>query len=183
MKVKLCLLWCLLPLIASAAIYKSVDKHGNITFSDQPQQNSRQFQIGPAQGFDSPPQKQNISAAKNTDVKKSSAVQHSYSSLKISSPENNAIFYMGRDSIDVSAMVTPSLQAGDEAVLQVDGQAVSTIAGPTENLKLRLTTITAGKHSMVVEIRSQGSNGKALKTSNRITYYVLVHHHKPVIKP
>lgn len=82
---------------------------------------------------------------------------------------------MGTGPIAVTATLTPSLQAGDEAVLLYDGVAQSPITGPAANLSFSITDYAPGKHSIAVEVYQTGKEKKVLKTSNSVTFYVLVH--------
>lgn len=167
----LSLMLILLPLVTSAAIYQSVDKNGNTTFSDQPSENSKTVELGSATTYDAPPlpvEQSTATSIQPTEIDNN--VQ--YTALVLASPLNNSTFWQGGSAIAVQAKITPALQSGDEAVLLYDGQALSSVIETSDNLSFTIDTYNVGKHTIAVEVRRKN---KAIKTSNSINFYVLAH--------
>lgn len=172
------LLLLLLPTLSLAAIYKSIDKQGNVTFSDQPVgKDVQRVDLSPATSYNQQPHsapsqqlKENNSTA---EPKPQDTKQVQYTNLKITSPENNSsVWFGGANTLNVSVDIEPGLQAGDSAVLVYDGQDKGNVQGPASSLSFTLEGYTPGKHSILVSIRR---NNKAIKTSSLVTFYVLVH--------
>ncbi len=162
-----------LPLVLSAAIYKSVDKKGNAVYSDQPDSTATEVNLGPVQSY-----QQSAVAPKPAETTQSNAPEKpkaiQYTKLEIVSPATNGTFWLGDGAIAVNAVIEPGLQMGDEAVLLYDGQAMSPITDPATDLTFSLAEYNPGKHTLSVAVRHAGSD-KILKTSNSVTFYVLVH--------
>ena len=175
------ILLCLLPMLVSAAIYKSVDKDGNVIFSDQPQGHSTErVDLPPVTSYGEEQQNNNSANAQtDANAKKSSDSEKksvNYTSLALADPANNAtIWYGGDNTLTVTARSQPSLQSGDQASLLYDGQSVASVDGPSDSLSFTLSNYTPGKHTLAVSISRAG---QTIKTSDAITIYVLVHHNK-----
>jgi len=161
-----------LPLSATAAIYKSVDKNGDVNFSDQPASHATVVNLPKAQTY----QSLVSTTAKDKSINKIAQKiipSLDYTQLTLQKPANNSTVWLGSNSsILVQADLKPGLQAGDTAQLLLDDKIVQSFDGPQTSLRFALKEYTLGKHSVAVQIlRAE----KVLKTSNTIGFFVLLH--------
>ncbi len=175
MRYLLIIIFGLMPLLATAAIYKSIDKDGNVKFSDQPTDSSKRVQLPEVQTYGQ--SQQPASAAQQPqEVKKTKTVNSTpYTMLTITRPANNNTFWLGGSPISVDVNIQPALQEGDQAELVLDGQSMLPITGPSNNVSFTLTDYTAGRHTISVKITKADAPNTVVKTSNSVMFNVLAH--------
>lgn len=104
---------------AFAEIYRTVDKDGVVTYSDQPTVKAEVINLPPANISSSgTPSALNNPADKNVVSSKSS-----YQLFTISEPKDNATF-QNAESISVTAEIQPALIKGDMMQLIMDGMPI-----------------------------------------------------------
>jgi hypothetical protein len=168
---------CLLPMVTLAVIYKSVDKRGNVSFSDQPVgKNVQRVDLPPTTTYNQPYNKQTLDNSSEQSVQQTQEQQIQYTQLNITNPANNSTIWYGvTEKLTVRVTIQPSLQTDDQAVLLYDGQAQKPIKGPMSNLNFTIQSYKPGKHSLKVEIRR---NNNVVKSSSLVAFYVLIRNKK-----
>ncbi len=165
MKHLLILLLCtLLGMTASAQVYRVVDEHGNVTFTDKPPADAEPVDIRQpntstppnASAFPERPSK----AADDADA--SSAYR-----VSITAPANETIIPRGPGNFSVSASVSPALGSSDKLQLLLDGQPRQE---PQTATTWALTNVFRGEHRLTVAVISK--DGKQLATSEPVTVFV-----------
>lgn len=162
----LCLL-VLLPQVAAAQIFKSVDEQGNVTFSDTPPSSgpSEQIEVRQTNRTPAPAVIEPLTPEPDAAAEEEAAVAYS---LAITSPDNETTIAMGPGNFSVSAAVEPALQQGALLQLYIDG----TPSGePQASGTWALTNVFRGAHDLTVAVVD--SRGERLAESAAVRVYVL----------
>ena len=152
----------LLPVGLSAeTVYKSVDKDGSISFSDQPSANSEKLEINkaPAVNF----RKIEMPAR---PAQQASKGKGEYQSLAIQQPSNEATVRDNQGNVTVDIGVLPALDKGHVIALEMDGKKLGETSGATFKLK----KIERGAHQLLARIIDQ--EGNVLLSSDPVTFYL-----------
>ena len=160
-----------MPADAASRIYKTVDKHGNVVFTDVPPAEDKQaaeVQLGAGNSFKSDdarvtaPAPDSEPAPAGTD---SAPMEARYSAAEIVSPANDEALRSNVGTVSVQVRVQPSLQPGHRLRLLVDDipQMISP-AGTT------LSGINRGTHTLVLEVVDAG--GPTLYRGAQSTFHL-----------
>lgn len=162
----LCLL-VLLPQLVTAQIFRSVDEHGNVTFSDTPPNSgpSEQIEVRQTNRTPAPAVIENLEPAADTAPEEAAAVAYS---VAITSPENDTTIAMGPGNFSVSAAVEPALGQGGLLQLFIDG---APSGEPQAGGTWALTNVFRGAHDLTVAVVD--SEGVRLAESAAVRVYVL----------
>lgn len=141
-------------------IYRSVDRHGNVIFSDQPAENSEDSEEVHLRTPNAVPMKKVVlpDAESEKDEPESAPV---YSSLAITSPEPESTIRNPQEPVRVAVDLKPSMQSEDRLVLFDNGVAQADMA---MNVSIR------GTHTLVVKVL--GPKGEVRITSAPVQVYV-----------
>jgi len=166
---------CLLLLCSftlQAALYKGVDKEGNVTYSDKPFVNSKKITLPPITVVSEPkiPAAAEGSAAseKAENEKNKADKETKYTHLQISSPKNKQTIW-NSPKLNVTLASRPALNAknGDYFQLLIDGKAV---VRRSPNTTIQLGYIDRGEHKLQAIIRNR--HGQVVKRSKIIIIYI-----------
>jgi hypothetical protein len=159
----LVLLFCL-PLMVAAQVYKSVDKNGNMVFSDKPPtdgSSSEKLSSGGTNTLAPPPQ-----VHRPAPVIKEKNIEYKVAIIEPTQDTTIPIGYVG--NFLVNAEVTPALPSGASAQLQMDNVA----AGQSQSaLSWTLNNTFRGTHILTVTITD--SKGSTLAVSDPRTVHVM----------
>jgi hypothetical protein len=150
-----------------AEIYKYTDENGKSVFSDRPPAQSQsgsvlEVEVGPTNLSNPPP---NIPKP----IKESSDPELSVTySTTITSPSEGTTVPMGPGDFVVAARLSPPMEAGEFALLEIDGAA---IGEPQKDNIWQLRNINRGEHQ--ITIKRQTAAGKVLDVSASVAVYVL----------
>ncbi len=153
----------LLPVLAQAEIYKSVDAEGNTVYTDKQDPKAEEF-IPPSMNAIQMPKL----APKEDPVEKPAA--HSYKELSIVSPSDQQTLRTSSGPVSVQLQVRPELMEGDSISIIIDG---SVVVKKTRQLAVTLPGIDRGTHQLSAIIKS--SKGKTLKSSKPVTFFLKQH--------
>ena len=171
------LLAVVVPLIyivqASAGnVFKTVDEHGNVTYTDQPPANGKatKVQLGPVNT-----QKAVVPPAPPEPPEKSEdeSEEVDYSSARITQPAENTTVPPGQLDVVVQIGLKPQLQAGHLVRLYHNDRRQG---GATSTTTYSLTNLIRGEHQVRAEII--GSNGKIKARTQTVTFFVKRYHPK-----
>jgi hypothetical protein len=167
MRTALLCLFLLLPQPGTAQIYKTVDEHGNVSFSDTPPPNgpSEQIRLRETNSTPAPAIVEPLQPAQPTAAEEAAAVAYS---VVITSPANETTIPMGPGNFSVNATVEPSLEQGGLLQLYVDG---SPSGNPQSSNTWMLTNVFRGAHDLTVA--AVDGNGNRLAESAPVRVYVL----------
>ncbi|WP_303760372.1 DUF4124 domain-containing protein [Alcanivorax jadensis] len=144
----------------SAKIYRSVDKNGNVIFSDQPPGDGGASEEVHLRTPNAVPMEQVKLPRVDPQPAEKEQFQ-GYVSLVITSPEPESTIRNPQEPVPVVADLKPSLQDGDRLVLFDNGEAQ---AG------MELNTVIRGTHSLVVKV--VGPDDEVLISSEPVQVYV-----------
>ncbi len=158
----------LLSTVCSAEVYRSVDKEGNVVFSDTPSEHAEPITIDVAPSY-SPPTFEPLQTDVQTE--KEPAIPVPAYQISITSPVQNQTF-QNPESITVKVNIKPNLSAqrGDKLVFKLDGVSVTE---PQTQPSAALQNIDRGSHIVLAQIVDK--NGKVLKSSKSVLFHVQRH--------
>lgn len=147
--------------VTTAAIYKTVDKHGNTVYTDNPPANQ------PAETVELP----SLNTQPPVSVQQRSRTTQSHAATRyqvsINAPAPGAQIPMGQHEIPVSVELSPALQDGDYLQVLLNG---TPFGGVFYSPQIVLTEVYRGEHSLQVGVFSQ--DGEELARSESVTLYV-----------
>ena len=135
----------LLPLAASAQVYKSVDADGRLIYTDRPIENSTKLDLPLA--TDAAP---TDATPPSADWPADSGFLGSYSSFEIVSPADDTTVQNPARELALSLLLTPPLQDGHRLRVQVDGVDVEGDLG--KRTQIRLTGLALGSHRIQAQV-------------------------------
>ncbi|TDI90984.1 MAG: DUF4124 domain-containing protein [Chloroflexi bacterium] len=141
------LLGALGTVTASAEIFRTVDEHGNVVFTDIPppgNQASESVTVNPVNTF-SVPTPAATAPPPEADVPE---VAH-YESLTIVAPANDATVRENAGNVTVAVALDPPLRAGDRLVLYMDGDESPV---PARGSSFQLENVDRGTHTIGVRV-------------------------------
>ena len=158
----------------SAEIYKTVDKDGNVVFTDVPTgDRSESVELQKTSEYTPVVQDQTSSASGlkrrrslDDDEYEEETVEITYSSLSITSPEDDAYFRNNAGNVTVAIQSSPELASTHQYELWMDGKKVKRSAQSA----ITLPNIDRGTHTLAVRI--VGEQGEVLMESDPSTFHL-----------
>jgi hypothetical protein len=157
----LLLLTALLPAANAADVYRSVDKNGNVVFSDKPSEGAKKIEIPDAQTLKAP----SASLSKGKPPPEQPGPR--YSQVAITQPGNDQALRQNNGDITIHIAVSPSLKSGDVISLDMDGKEVA--SGTTTTIALK--NVDRGTHTLQARVMSEG--GQTWVSSDPVTFHLL----------
>lgn len=157
----LVLLTVLLPAANATEVYRSVDKNGNVVFSDKPSKGAEKIEIPDAQTVKAP----SAGPFKYTAPPKNPGPR--YSKVAITQPGNDEAVRQNNGDITIHIAVSPSLRPGDVITLDMDGNEVA--SGTTTTVALK--NVDRGTHTLQASVVSQ--DGQTWASSDTVTFHLL----------
>lgn len=154
---------------AFSEVYRSVDKDGNVTYSDQPDIDSEKMDFQELTTYESIPIKEiKKDHDKQPDQKEDQTPSASYSGLRILSPANNDTIRDNTGNVPVQLQVTPKLRIklGHRFVLSIDGKKVASTTVP----RYKLINIDRGSHTLTAQIMNR--KNKALTRPVSVSFHM-----------
>jgi hypothetical protein len=166
------LLLCLAALSVQAGVYRTVDKDGNITYSDTPSPNSKRIYVPPVQTISGPkPAATKDDAAKpaapatsEPPKKKPKVVRYK---LRIVSPEDGQTVRQNEGMVSVTVSIKPALQQGDLIQFSLNGKPAG---DPTASATTTLPFVDRGAHSIGAKVVTASGITKA--TAKPVTLHL-----------
>jgi len=146
-----------------AEVYRSVDKNGNVVFTDQPSPDAELIEIDELQTIEAP------STGNFKYTPPPQKPKPNYSSVKITSPEHDLAIRDNSGNVTVTVATQPQLRAYDELVLILDGQEI--VLGKATAKAFE--ALDRGSHQLRALIRD--SSGRILQSSQSVTFHLLRH--------
>tara|TARA_A100001037_G_scaffold131137_2_gene118902 strand:+ start:44533 stop:45144 length:612 start_codon:yes stop_codon:yes gene_type:complete len=160
---------------AETKIYKKVDAHGNVSFTDVPPRAHEQAEavdLGRSNSFAPPdtpaPAAEPTSTAPGADAEAREGDQQKYAALKIVSPAHDATVRQNAGNLTVTASVTPALAGNRKMQLLLDGVVAS---GPSRTTTFQLLNVDRGTHELQAQVVDPA--GRALFTSPASVFHML----------
>lgn len=159
MKIVLFLL-LVLPTLTLAAIYKHVDKDGNVTFSDQPKSGGAKVILRKDSTFTQ------TRAPKTAPSATQAPADQPYDGATITAPKNKQSFH-NVQKIDFEIKLDPELREGDRVQFYLDGKAMGPASDETEVIYHRPNP---GEHTVSAVVVSQ--QGESLIATAPVIFFV-----------
>jgi hypothetical protein len=154
----------LLAQVAAADVYKTVDKDGNIKYTDKPQAEKAEKlelrEINTVPGAEPLPQSESV------DSFPSQQAEFSYK-LGIISPRSDVTIPVGQRDLGIAINLTPELQQGHLLVYFMNGELLE----ETTMNNIIVKDVPRGSHTLVVEVID--ANGQSLGTSPPVIVNVI----------
>lgn len=146
-----------LPLYA-AEVYKSVDKHGNTVFSDQPSANAEKIEVQDVM---------TIPALQSEPPKPSVAEPlERYTELTVLTPKNDETYFRSEGDLIISIQTQPALYEGDRVVVYLNSNEF--LSG--KSLTYNVAELDRGTYQLRVAIKDAAD--KIVKSSGTITFHM-----------
>jgi len=162
MRLSLIILCLFMTGFTMAQVYRTVDKDGNVIFTDQATEGAEEVEIKELETIES---LESASPAPNPVAVQKQAPQ--YSSLEITSPQNDLAIRDNTGNVTVSVVITPRLRSGHKLVLYLDGAEQSTGSATS----FQLQNIDRGTHQLKVAVVDAA--GQEQISSAAITFHLL----------
>lgn len=178
----LCLL---LAMPAHAEIYRYVDEHGNLVFTDEPKPGATRIELPPPTIYSAPattsPQDPGASAppaassprANSVPAAPSPSANMRYERLAIVSPVHDSAFHSGDGNVQVSVEVAPPLAPRHQLEILLDGQP----AGRNRTGQFTLPNVDRGTHQLTTRIIS--IDGQVVHEGDSGSTFTV---HRPIVR-
>jgi hypothetical protein len=169
MKYRLLILF-LLPLAVQADdIYRSVDRDGNVTFTDEPDTKAELIELEELPTYEAAPLPIlpiETAVPEEEPVEKVNKPKYK---ISITSPEQNQSIWAGGGILTATVSVQPELnsQRADKVQFKLDGKKVGE---PQTGLTYSFENLDRGSHILAVSVVN--NKGKILKTSKSVLFHV-----------
>jgi len=160
----LLVIMALLAQVAAADVYKTVDKDGNIKYTDKPQADKAEKvelrEINTVPGAEPLPQSEAVASFASQQA------ELSYK-LGIISPRSDVTIPVGQRDLAIAINLTPTLQQGHLLVYFMNGELLE----ETTMNNIIVKDVPRGTHTLVVE--AIDANGQSLGTSPPVIVNVI----------
>ena len=148
-----CLAWCL---TLNAQVYRSVDKDGNVTYTDQPGNGAQEVEVKELETIRS------LESPELRPLPKKNQPTEVYSDLSITSPADDESVRENSGLLTVTVQLTPALRGNDTLVLYMDGNEYARGKSTT----FMMSNVDRGSHQLrVAVVDSQGRQQAASRST------------------
>ena len=133
-------------------VYKTVDEHGNIIFTDKPSTGSEEIKLKELQTIKNP----NPAKYRPPSTKSEPVDANIYKRILITNPANDSGIRNNAGNVSISVSLEPSLRSGHSLVITLDGKEVSNGSASS----VSLNNVDRGTHSIGASVID--NNGKNL---------------------
>ena len=156
-----------------ARIYKTVDKDGNVVFTDvPPKDKSKAIEIGPGNVYQSPkpasttPRQRRRAEETDSgdDIEQEPVVR--YSTLQIVTPGEDEPVRENAGNLKVVVSMSPTLKANHSVRILLDG----TVFATDRSTNIQLTNVDRGTHVLTAQIID--SDGTIIMTSSPTSFHM-----------
>lgn len=154
-----------MPLLANAAIYKSVDADGNVVFSDTPLPGGKEVILPPTPTYTPRPLAVPAAGAGAGTTQAPTA----YTSLLIVSPADGATIRDNTGAVAVNLVVEPPMteKSGHKLVVILDGKPQESAGNSTQ---VTLSDVERGSHTLRASILN--ADGQVQFSSGAVTFHL-----------
>lgn len=164
---------CLSPLAATAAaVYKTVDSEGNVTYTDDASSNGEKVDVKPVPTITLPKKEQVQEVIKKNKSGNKKQQSQTYDSVTFDAPANESAFWSGGGAVGFTVSSSPALRKGHQYEVTLDDQPI----GQNKSGQFTVDLVDRGTHEASVNII--GPNGKIIQSGNSISFTV----HRPSTK-
>lgn len=153
--------FCLSSPVLAKDVYRTVDEHGNVVFSDVPVEGAEKIRVDEIQTI-APGEVPKFEYTPPPEV------VDTYSRLEIVSPENDSVIQSDVGNVTVSAVLDPALnlRAGHYLVLYLDGKEAASGTSP----QFILSEMERGTHTLNLAVVDQ--SGSQMISSPAVSFTI-----------
>jgi hypothetical protein len=161
------LLLLLLSFAINADVYRTIDKQGNVSFSDTASDNAEKIELQPSYTYN-PPEIVDLADDEPSPDSVETAVPNY--ALVITSPSQNEALRENAGNITINSSITPELniEREDKLIFSLDGQLKSEAQTASS---YTFMNVDRGSHIAVVSVVDK--TGKIIKSSKSLLFHVL----------
>lgn len=152
------LLLSLLPALAFAQIYKSIDAQGNTIYTDiAPTENAKEIEVDDLNISESPKKKYNrTKTSKSSKPVQTKPPADRYALLNITTPENDSTVRNNEGKASISVSLTPNLfeRFEDKLRIAIDGKIIN----DGKSKSINLEGIERGTHTITAYVEDKEGN-------------------------
>lgn len=152
---------CLLPAVAGAEIYRSVDEDGNVVYTDRPGAGGTPVQLPELSTYESQPAPPPTPTVPSADDASGPAV-----ALSFVQPGEGETVFDNQGNLAVAVRVEPPLQPGQKLALQIDDREPVKSDAPT----YQFSEVYRGTHTLKAWVESAA--GTALGQPASVTFHM-----------
>lgn len=154
----------------AASVYKSIDEHGNVVYTDEQGSTGKPVDLPPLSTYPAPDPK-SLKIGTPADDSRDESGSASYNSLVVTQPGQEATVRDNTGTLEVHAALEPTLNeaAGHRFRFYLDGKATGE---PLSVPKATIENIDRGAHEVQVVVTDAAGN--VLKSSESVRFYL--HH-------
>lgn len=154
------LMFCLAPGFAAAEVYRSVDEHGNVVYSDQPGQGAKKVDLPEISTYEPKPIPP---GTLQPEPQPPAATSNSVSFVQ---PGAEETIFDNEGNVAVAVRVEPPLGPGQRLALQLDDGAPVEVSEPT----YQFSGVNRGSHTLQAWV--VGANGETIGDQASVTFYL-----------
>ena len=143
-------------------VYKTVDEHGNVIFTDKQEEGAEEIHVEEAQTISNP----HAGDYRHRPYQKKRKPAVRYSAITISAPANDSVVQGNEGNVSISVATTPNLRSGDQIEISMDGGKVASGSASSYTV----SNVARGTHTLIAKI--VGRDGKTLTASSPITFHL-----------
>jgi hypothetical protein len=165
----LCAAMMIAPALAQD-VYRWVDEDGVVHYSDSPREGAEKVELRQPQTYSAQGAMDVTPSARDSSAQVPPDAVDAYASVRIASPQHDAVAWNTGGEIQVSVEVSPPLNtaAGHQVMVYLDG---SPVAGtPVSSTSIGLTGIFRGSYELYATVVD--SEGRHIAQSEPITFHV-----------
>lgn len=147
----------------SAQVYKHVDEHGNVTFSDEPRIGAESIQVAPVTTI-TLPKPVHSQPGRNSNQTRDMSPSALYQRIGFDAPSNEEAFHSGSGDVTFSVSSQPALARSHKFEVSVNGQPI----GQNAQGIFSLTNMDRGTHQASVAVVN--SQGQIVQSGETITF-------------
>lgn len=155
------------PFHVNSAIYKYIDKDGNITFTDKPRNTDAAYELKKINTLKIAPKSDDIVETIPQAEPAEPDKPFTYSQFVITMPSQDENFVNNGGNVVISAALSPSLRYDHKVTLLLNG---SQHDKPIKSTSFTLTGMDRGSYEAVLRITDE--KGATVATSNAVSFHV-----------
>jgi hypothetical protein len=158
-----------LPFSLQADIYRSIDRDGNVTFTDEPNNKAELIELEELPTYEAAPIPVLPAEAMPEPVEEDNDLKKPKYKISITSPEQNQSIWTGGGVLTASVSVQPELNVNraDKVQFKLDGKKVGE---PQTGLSYTFQNIERGSHILTVSVVNK--KGKVIKASKSVLFHM-----------
>jgi len=168
----------------TAQVYKTVDKDGNVTYTDKPPlEGSQPITLRPISVIEAPMYEQATPAADADEAGEEKPLRYlrkQFQDFTIVSPQHEESIWYADRVIKIAWSAPSALEPGMQVTVSVDGRAQAA----TSERVIPITGLERGEHTVAAELKD--ANNRRIATTQTITFFIRqpnLYSNRPGVRP